>query len=292
MRPAIGVHDGVLEVGGLRLADLARRFGTPLYVYSEAAIQSALDAYESALAGRDHLVCYAVKANPSLALLQLVARRGDGFDIVSAGELERVLAAGGEPARIVFSGVGKTGNELERALRAGIGCFNVESESELARLSDIATRLGREAAVSLRVNPDVDAHTHPYISTGLSANKFGIPHARARDAFRRAADLRPCGSPASTATSALRSPRPLRSSTPPTACSTSSRPSSAMASPSTTWTSAAAWAFATATRSRPGLRPCSHPCWHASTRAATVTAASSSSPAAPWSAKPACSPAR
>ena len=180
---------GSLEIGGVRVADLARRFGTPLYVYAEASIAAALDDYASALAGRDHLVCYALKANPSLAILQLVARRGHGFDIVSAGELERVLAAGGEPARIVFSGVGKTDAELARALDAGIGCFNVESEDELARLSAVAVRLGREAPVSLRINPDVDARTHAYISTGLKANKFGIPHLRARDAFRRAADL-------------------------------------------------------------------------------------------------------
>ena len=185
----IGFRDGSLEAGGLRVADLARRFGTPLYVYAQAAIERALDDYEAALAGRDHLVCYAVKANPSLALLQLVARRGAGFDIVSAGELERVLAAGGEPSRIVFSGVGKTDAELVRALEAGIGCFNVESDGELGRLSAAAVRTGREAPVSLRVNPDVDARTHAYISTGLSSNKFGIPHTRARDTFRRAAGL-------------------------------------------------------------------------------------------------------
>ena len=187
--PAVGVRDGSLEIGGLGVADLARRFGTPLYVYAQAAIERALDDYESALAGRDHLVCYAVKANPTLAVLQLVARRGEGFDIVSVGELERVLTAGGSPSRIVFSGVGKTDRELARALEVGIGCFNVESEGELVRLSTLAAAAGQEAPVSLRVNPDVDARTHAYISTGLRSNKFGIAHTRAREAFRRAADL-------------------------------------------------------------------------------------------------------
>ena len=187
--PEIARRDGRLFVEDLAVADLARRFGTPLFVYSSAAMARALAGYQQALAGRDHLICYAVKANSTLAVLEFFARRGCGFDIVSGGELERVIAAGGEPGRIVFSGVGKTRAEMRRALEVGVMCFNVESIGELELLSDVASACGKTAKVSLRVNPDVDPKTHPYISTGLRANKFGIAHGEARDAFARAARL-------------------------------------------------------------------------------------------------------
>ena len=187
--PDIALRDGRLMVEGVAAVDLARRFGTPLYVYSSAAMARALASYQNALSGRDHLLCYAVKANSTLAVLQWFARRGCGFDIVSGGELERVLAAGGDPARIVFSGVGKTRAEMERALAVDVRCFNVESVGELELLSEVASRAGRRARVSLRVNPDVDPKTHPYISTGLRANKFGIAHEDAPAAFARAARL-------------------------------------------------------------------------------------------------------
>ena len=171
------------------LADLAARWGTPLFVYSKASMLAALAAYQRGLAGRKAQICYAMKANSSLAVLQLFARAGCGFDIVSGGELERVLAAGGDPAKVIFSGVGKTRAEMAQALRAGIGCFNVESESELDVLHRVASELGRIAPVSLRVNPNVDAKTHPYISTGLRDNKFGIAHENALAAYRHAASL-------------------------------------------------------------------------------------------------------
>jgi diaminopimelate decarboxylase len=187
--PDIAERDGQLFIEGVAAADLARRFGTPLYVYSTAAMARALASYQRVLAGRDHLLCYAVKANSTLAVLQWFAARGCGFDIVSGGELERVLAAGGDPARIVFSGVGKTRAEMTRALALDVLCFNVESVGELELLSEVATEAGRRARVSLRVNPDVDPKTHPYISTGLRANKFGIAHGDARAAFARAAQL-------------------------------------------------------------------------------------------------------
>jgi diaminopimelate decarboxylase len=187
--PEIARRDGRLCVEGLALADLARRFGTPLFVYSSAAMARALSDYQQALAGRDHLICYAVKAHSPLAVLEYVARRGCGFDIVSGGELERVLAAGGDPGRTVFSGVGKTRAEMQRALDVGVMGFNVESVGELELLSEVASACGRTAKVSLRVNPDVDPQTHPYISTGLRANKFGIAHDQARAAFARAARL-------------------------------------------------------------------------------------------------------
>jgi diaminopimelate decarboxylase len=160
-----------------------------LFVYSKAAMLAALAAYQRGLAGRKAQICYAMKANSSLAVLQLFARAGCGFDIVSGGELERVLAAGGDPAKVIFSGVGKTRAEMAQALRAGIGCFNVESESELDVLHGVASELGRVAPVSLRVNPNVDAKTHPYISTGLKDNKFGIAHENALAAYRHAASL-------------------------------------------------------------------------------------------------------
>ncbi|TXL64290.1 diaminopimelate decarboxylase [Zeimonas arvi] len=171
------------------LADIAERFGTPTWVYSKAAIASAFDEFAGAAAGRRVLVCYALKANSNLAIIDLLARRGAGFDIVSGGELERVLAAGGDASRIVFSGVGKSRTEMQRALEIGVRCFNVESESELRRLDEVAGALGRRAPVSLRVNPDVDAGTHPYISTGLRENKFGIAHEEALRVYRLAASL-------------------------------------------------------------------------------------------------------
>jgi diaminopimelate decarboxylase len=180
---------GELRLEGVRLSDVARDFGTPCYVYSRAAIEGAFRAFDEGLAGLDHLVCYAVKANSNLAILDLLARLGAGFDIVSGGELERVLAAGGAPSRVIFSGVGKSEREIEQALAAGIRCFNVESEPELDRIEEVAARLGQRAPVSLRINPDVDARTHPYISTGMAGNKFGIPHGRALEAYRHAARL-------------------------------------------------------------------------------------------------------
>jgi diaminopimelate decarboxylase len=180
---------GKLQLEGHDLAALARQHGTPLFVYSRAAMRSSLAAYQRALTGRHHLICYAMKANSSLAVLQTFAEAGCGFDIVSGGELERVLAVGGQPGQVVFSGVGKTREEMRQALRAGVRCFNVESVGELERLSEEAVTLGCVAPVSLRVNPDVDAGTHPYISTGLKGNKFGIAHGEALAAYRRAASL-------------------------------------------------------------------------------------------------------
>lgn len=185
----IAHRDGVLHVEGVDATRLAEEFGTPLYVYSRASIEAAYGEFERALDGAPHLVCYAVKANSNLGVLDVLARLGAGFDIVSVGELERVLAAGGEPSRTVFSGVGKRADEMARALEVGIRCFNVESASELERLADVAAAHGAVAPVSLRINPDVDAGTHPYISTGLRENKFGIAHEEALDVYRRAAGL-------------------------------------------------------------------------------------------------------
>ena len=187
--PFLARDHGALQLDGLPLAALARQFGTPLFVYSQRAMLAALAPYQRALAGRPHLICYAMKANSNLAVLQTFARAGCGFDIVSGGELARVLAAGVPASRVVFSGVGKTRAEMRRALAAGVRCFNVESLPELARLSEEALALGRTAPVSLRVNPDVDAGTHPYISTGLRDNKFGIAHGQALQAYRQAAAL-------------------------------------------------------------------------------------------------------
>jgi diaminopimelate decarboxylase len=181
--------DGVLSMDGVRLDEVAARFGTPCYVYSRAAIEGAYRDFDEGLAGIDHLVCYAVKANSNLAVLDILQRLGCGFDIVSGGELARVLAAGGQASRVIFSGVGKSEAEMRSALSAGIQCFNVESEPELDRLDRVAKSTGLRAPVSLRVNPDVDARTHPYISTGMAGNKFGIPHARALAAYRHAAGL-------------------------------------------------------------------------------------------------------
>jgi diaminopimelate decarboxylase len=186
---AFNYRDGELFAENVALSSLAEQFGTPTYVYSRAHIEGQYRAYADALAGVPHLVCYAVKANSNLAVLNLLARLGAGFDIVSGGELERVLAAGGKAERIVFSGVGKTREDMRRALEVGVHCFNIESSDELERLQHVAAELGKQAPISLRVNPDVDAGTHPYISTGLKENKFGIAIADAEDVYLRASQL-------------------------------------------------------------------------------------------------------
>ncbi len=188
-RPHFDFIAGNLCVEGQPLAALARQHGTPLFVYSKAAMLDALAAYQRGFAGRKASICYAMKANSSLGVLQVFAQAGCGFDIVSGGELERALAAGAAPRNIIFSGVGKTRAEMRRALQVGIGCFNVESEAELEVLSEVAQALGQMAPVSLRVNPNVDPKTHPYISTGLKGNKFGVAHERALHAYQRAAAL-------------------------------------------------------------------------------------------------------
>ena len=171
------------------LADIAQAAGTPCYVYSRRALTEAFQSFDRAFAGQPHLLCYAVKANPNLAILNLFARLGSGFDIVSGGELARVLAAGGDAKRVVFSGVGKTAPEMRAALAAGILCFNVESQAELERLNQVAGEMGCQAPVSLRVNPDVDPKTHPYISTGLKESKFGVEYGVAFDLYQRAAAM-------------------------------------------------------------------------------------------------------
>ncbi|MGF0335912.1 diaminopimelate decarboxylase [Ectopseudomonas toyotomiensis] len=186
---AFNYRDGELFAEGVALSALAQRFGTPTYVYSRAHIEGQYRAYADALAGMPHLICFAVKANSNIGVLNVLARLGAGFDIVSSGELERVLAAGGEPSRIVFSGVGKSRDDMRRALEVGVHCFNVESNVELERLQKVAAELGVKAPVSLRVNPDVDAGTHPYISTGLKENKFGIDIEQAEAVYARAAEL-------------------------------------------------------------------------------------------------------
>ena len=174
------------EVG---LASIAEQFSTPCYVYSRAALTAALKQFTDGFAGHDHLICYAVKANSNLAVLNTFARLGAGFDIVSGGELARVLAAGGDPGKVVFSGIGKTADELRMALQVDIFCFNIESESELDRLNEVAGTMGKKAPISLRVNPDVDAKTHPYISTGLKNNKFGVAYDAAFDLYVKAANM-------------------------------------------------------------------------------------------------------
>lgn len=181
--------DGRLHCEEVALSDLARDYGTPLYVYSRDAIERAYLSYAQALEHTNALVCYAVKANSNLAVLNILARLGAGFDIVSLGELERVLQAGGKPEKIVFSGVGKQAHEIQRALEVGIFCFNIESDAELDRVNQVAKDMGKVARISFRVNPDVDAGTHPYISTGLKENKFGIDIDHARQVYRRAAAL-------------------------------------------------------------------------------------------------------
>ena len=186
---AFNYRDGELCAEGVGLSALAERFGTPTYVYSRAHIEAQYRSYTDALQGTSHLVCFAVKANSNLGVLNVLARLGAGFDIVSGGELERVLAAGGRADRVVFSGVGKTRADMRRALEVGVHCFNIESSEELERLQQVAAEMGVRAPVSLRVNPDVDAGTHPYISTGLKENKFGIAIADAEEGYVRAAQL-------------------------------------------------------------------------------------------------------
>jgi len=187
--PYVGYRDQSLFIEDVSLAQLAQAHGTPLYVYSKASMVAALAAYQRGFDGRKVQICYAMKANSSLAVLQVFARQGCGFDIVSGGELRRVLAAGGDAAKIIFSGVGKTRAEMRMALEAGIGCFNVESESELDVLSEVARSMGKRAPISIRVNPNVDPKTHPYISTGLKGNKFGVAHERTVATYQRAASL-------------------------------------------------------------------------------------------------------
>ena len=187
--PFFAFKDQDLYLDDVRLRDLTQQYGTPLYVYSRKAMLAALAPYQQALAGRQHLVCFAVKSNSNIAVLQTFAQAGCGFDIVSGGELARVLAAGGDASKVVFSGVGKTRAEMRLALDAGVRCFNVESTAELEVLSQVASEMGKTARVSLRVNPDVDAGTHPYISTGLKGNKFGVAHEQAINTYQRAASL-------------------------------------------------------------------------------------------------------
>ena len=188
-QPHIAYTGDTLCMEGVKLQDVAAQFGTPVFAYSKAAMLSALAAYQRGFAGRKAQICYAMKANSNLAVLQVFAQAGCGFDIVSGGELARVLAAGGTPDKIIFSGVGKTRDEMKQALSIGIGCFNVESEAELDVLNEVALSLKTQAPVSLRVNPNVDPKTHPYISTGLKGNKFGVAHENALKTYQRAASL-------------------------------------------------------------------------------------------------------
>ena len=188
-QPFVAYRDRQLYVESASLAALATTHGTPLFVYSRASMLDALAAYQRGFAGRNVQICYAMKANSSLGVLQVFAEAGCGFDIVSGGELQRVLAAGGDPGKVIFSGVGKTRAEMLQALEAGIGCFNVESESELEALNQVAMDCGQIASISIRVNPNVDPKTHPYISTGLKGNKFGVAHERALQTYQRAASL-------------------------------------------------------------------------------------------------------
>ena len=182
-------RDDSLFAEDVNISELAKEYGTPAYVYSRATFERHYKAFDEALSSVEHLVCYAVKANSNLAVLNILARLGSGFDIVSGGELERVLAAGGDASKIVFSGVGKSHAEMQRALEVGIYCFNVESEAELEALNEVAKKLDKTANISIRVNPDVDAKTHPYISTGLKDNKFGIDINDAERVYQRAADM-------------------------------------------------------------------------------------------------------
>lgn len=179
----------MLHAENVALTQVAENFGSPCYVYSKSALSQAFERFSAGFKDANHLVCFAVKSNPSLAILNLFAKLGAGFDIVSGGELARVIAAGGDPKKVVFSGVGKTADEMRAALEAGIFCFNVESASELVRLNDVATYMGKIAPVSLRVNPNVDAKTHPYISTGLKNNKFGVAYEDALDIYLQAAEM-------------------------------------------------------------------------------------------------------
>jgi diaminopimelate decarboxylase len=187
--PTLSRQEGALFVENVALASVAERFGTPAYVYSKKAIVDAYRAYTHALATIPHQICYALKANSNLGVIDVLAREGAGFDIVSQGELMRVIAAGADPAKVIFSGVAKTAKEMDFALKQGIGCFNVESEPELERLQSVAKALGRRAPITFRVNPDVDPKTHPYISTGLKGNKFGVAYSEAERLYLRAAAM-------------------------------------------------------------------------------------------------------
>ncbi len=189
MMQQLSRRDGELFYEGVALNEVVRRFDTPCYVYSKAAIVANYTAYENAFATLDPLICYAVKANSNLSILALLAEQGAGFDIVSIGELQRVIAAGGDPGKVIFSGVAKRANEIEFALRQGIYCFNVESESELHRVNAVASEIGQRARITFRINPDVDPKTHPYISTGLKSNKFGVAHGDALRLYRLAASM-------------------------------------------------------------------------------------------------------
>jgi len=188
-QPQLAYRGNELFSEEIRLSDLAKEHGTPLFVYSKGAMLSALAAYQRGFTGRNVQICYAMKANPALGVIQVFAQAGCGFDVVSGGELDRVLAAGGLADKIIFSGVGKTRTEMRHALKVGIGCFNVESEAELEVLSEVALSMDLRAPVSIRVNPNVDAKTHPYISTGLKGNKFGVAHDRVVQTYQRAAAL-------------------------------------------------------------------------------------------------------
>lgn len=183
------LKNGVMHAEDVAIPDIAKEYGTPCYVYSKQALEKAFNSFEAGLKETDHLICFAVKANPNLAVLNVFAKLGAGFDIVSGGELARVIAVGGDPKKVVFSGVGKTADEMRAALDAGIYCFNVESASELVRLNTVAGEMGKIAPVSLRVNPDVDAKTHPYISTGLKNNKFGVAFEDAVAVYKEAAAM-------------------------------------------------------------------------------------------------------
>lgn len=189
LKKVFDIKNGSLHAENVALSEIAAQFDTPCYVYSKAALTQAFNNFKAGLAGTDHLVCFAVKANPNIAILNLFAKLGAGFDIVSGGELARVLAAGGDARKIVFSGVGKSADEMRAALTAGIFCFNVESASELKRLNEVAGEMGKIAPVSLRVNPNVDAKTHPYISTGLKNNKFGVAFEDAIAVYEQAATM-------------------------------------------------------------------------------------------------------
>ena len=189
MNKTVHYQQDQLFIENVALADIAARFGTPTYVYSQAALSAAYMQYADALKGREHLICFAVKSNPNLSILKLFAQLGAGFDIVSGGELQRVLAAGGEAGKVVFSGVGKSAAEMRLALQAGIHCFNVESEAELVRLNEVAGSIGKVAPISFRVNPNVDAKTHPYISTGLKQSKFGVAYTDALGLYRKASKM-------------------------------------------------------------------------------------------------------
>jgi diaminopimelate decarboxylase len=186
---AFNTQNGQLHAENVALRDIAEQHQTPTYVYSRKALTETFERFQAGLVGHDHLICFAVKANPSLAILNLFARLGAGFDIVSGGELARVIAAGGDPKKVVFSGVGKSHSEIRAALEAGILCFNVESINELHRIQQVAAEMGKIAPISLRVNPNVDAKTHPYISTGLKNNKFGVAFEDALDLYQQAANM-------------------------------------------------------------------------------------------------------